>query len=213
MQKYGDVCDGNVYASKPGSLPCKMIIHAVGPRYKDGRHGEARALGNAVFESLKMAGENQFQSVAIPAISTGIFGYPLEAATQVILTAVMDYVMEGNHVPAEVHFVNNDEPTVNAFHEAVLQIFGKEKMQTVDAAGAGRDVAAPKQAWSDLVPKGMSEAEICFIAYFVSMDDKAFCFLQEMKSFPNALMHYMNVVMHSGISLLFLFFRRQTNTC
>lgn len=173
VQKHGKLHPGNVYASKPGTLPCKMIIHAVGPIYKDGRSREAHTLFDAVFKSLKMAGTNQFKSIAIPAISTGIYRYPLKAATEVILDAVMEYYHEGNRLPAEVHLVNNDALTVNAFQETVSHVFGD------DNAGAPH---APAQTWTDHVPK--SKFAINVLLVYLSAP----------------LVHVLYIVLHSTLS-------------
>lgn len=127
----GKLLPGKVYASRPGNLPCKMIIHAVGPRWTGGGSEEADHLFSAVFEALKIAGINRMQSIAMPAISTGIYNYPLRAACQVMLNAIVEYYQKGNQLPTEVHLVTNDALTTQAFHEAVLQTFGGERSQQV----------------------------------------------------------------------------------
>lgn len=129
-----------------------MIIHAVGPVWQDGRSGEQNNLFDAVFEALKMAGQKQLRSIAIPAISTGIFGYPLQAASRVILEAIMDYYQEGNQLPAEVHLVNNDARTVDVFHEALQQTFGAENTRTMATEHAEESYASGRRAWLDSEP-------------------------------------------------------------
>lgn len=64
-------------------LPAKFIIHAVGPRYRDGKHGEAELLASCYRRSLELADEVGARSIAFPAISTGIYGYPSEEAAAV----------------------------------------------------------------------------------------------------------------------------------
>jgi O-acetyl-ADP-ribose deacetylase (regulator of RNase III) len=59
------------------------VIHAVGPRYRDGRHGEAELLASAYRRCLEVADELGARSVAFPAISTGIYGYPRDEAARV----------------------------------------------------------------------------------------------------------------------------------
>src|SRR5204862_5321430 len=73
----------------PGfGLPARWIIHAVGPRYRDGRHGEAELLASCYRRSLEVADELGARSVAFPAISTGIYGYPAEDAARIAVDTV-----------------------------------------------------------------------------------------------------------------------------
>jgi O-acetyl-ADP-ribose deacetylase (regulator of RNase III) len=76
----------------PGfALPARFVIHAVGPVWHGGRSGEADALASAYRRSLELAGEYALASIAFPAISTGIFGYPLGEATHVAVTSVKTF--------------------------------------------------------------------------------------------------------------------------
>lgn len=75
----------------PGfELPCRWVIHAVGPIWRGGGEGEGEQLASAYRASLALAREVGAGSVAFPAISTGIYGYPLEAATAVAVATVRD---------------------------------------------------------------------------------------------------------------------------
>jgi O-acetyl-ADP-ribose deacetylase (regulator of RNase III) len=69
-------------------LPARFVIHAVGPVWRGGGQGEADLLASAYRRSLALAQEKRLQSVAFPAISTGIYGYPLSAATKIAVAAV-----------------------------------------------------------------------------------------------------------------------------
>jgi O-acetyl-ADP-ribose deacetylase len=69
-------------------LPARWIIHAVGPRYRDGRHGEPDLLASCYRRSLAVADELGARTLAFPAISTGIYGYPLEEATDIAVSTV-----------------------------------------------------------------------------------------------------------------------------
>ena len=69
-------------------LPARFVIHAVGPVWRGGRDGEADVLASAYRNSLALAEAQGLQSIAFPAISTGIYGYPLAAATRVAVATV-----------------------------------------------------------------------------------------------------------------------------
>lgn len=69
-------------------LPARHVIHTVGPVYRDGRHGEPELLASCYRESLKLAEAHGCRSVAFPAISCGVYGYPIEAATAIAVREV-----------------------------------------------------------------------------------------------------------------------------
>lgn len=69
-------------------LPSKHVIHTVGPVYRDGRHGEPELLASCYRESLKLAQAHGCTSLAFPAISCGVYGYPVEAATAIAVREV-----------------------------------------------------------------------------------------------------------------------------
>ena len=73
----------------PGfNLPARFIIHAVGPVWRGGGHGEAELLASAYRSSMTLASEEGLASIAFPAISTGIYGYPLQPATGIAVATV-----------------------------------------------------------------------------------------------------------------------------
>lgn len=72
----------------------RFVIHAVGPIWRGGGQGEAELLAGAYRESLRLAAEHGCDSVALPAISTGVYGYPLEAAAGAALRTIRDFLRE-----------------------------------------------------------------------------------------------------------------------
>jgi O-acetyl-ADP-ribose deacetylase (regulator of RNase III) len=72
-------------------LPARFVIHAVGPVWQGGGAGEPELLASAYRESLKLARAQGLRSIAFPAISTGIFGYPLDAATAIAVKTVREH--------------------------------------------------------------------------------------------------------------------------
>ena len=79
----------------PGfKLPAKFVIHTVGPVYRDGQHGEPEKLAACYRNSLALAAENGCTSIAFPCISTGIYGYPKEAAAQIAVREVRAFLTQ-----------------------------------------------------------------------------------------------------------------------
>ncbi len=83
---------GQAKITKGYRLPARFVIHAVGPRYRDGRHGEPALLASCYAESLKLAVANGVRSIAFPAISCGIYGYPIPEAARVAVGTVAEFV-------------------------------------------------------------------------------------------------------------------------
>lgn len=79
-------------------LPAGYVIHAVGPVWRGGNEGEAKLLASAYRSALQLAEEHDLRSVAFPAISTGIYGYPLEQATDVAVHTVREFGERGSGV-------------------------------------------------------------------------------------------------------------------
>ena len=83
---------GEAVITGGGSLPAKKIIHTVGPVWGGGGRGEAQLLENAYRNSLKLAKEKGLKTIAFPAISTGVYGYPIEEATRIALKVGAEFV-------------------------------------------------------------------------------------------------------------------------
>ena len=90
-------------------LPARFVIHAVGPVWKGGGAGEPELLASAYRCSLRLAASEGLQSIAFPAISTGIFGYPLDAATRVAVAAVRSELEAASSVSRVVFACFGDE--------------------------------------------------------------------------------------------------------
>jgi O-acetyl-ADP-ribose deacetylase (regulator of RNase III) len=91
VRRHGLVKTGSAAITSGGDLKARHVVHAVGPVY-DGSPRSAELLASAVRSSLQLADQNGLKSIGLPAISTGIFGYPLEEAAQVMLNAAIDYL-------------------------------------------------------------------------------------------------------------------------
>ena len=120
---------GGVFVSGPGKLPCKHIIHAVGPIWSGGHAGERNDhLYLAVRESLQAAKDNNCQSIALPVISAGIFGYPRDKAIDRIVDSVQSYY-DSCDGPSDVYLVDNTVHGVNSIHEGLLRTFDKTEVE------------------------------------------------------------------------------------
>ena len=103
---------GGAVATTAGDLPARFVIHAVGPVWEGGTGGEAELLASAYRSALDEAARVGARSVAFPAISTGIYGYPLAEATAVAVEAVRSWKGEGVEL---VRFVCFDRRTLEAY--------------------------------------------------------------------------------------------------
>ena len=83
-------------------LPCKYVIHTVGPVYRDGLQGEPEKLAACYRNSLALAAENGCKSIAFPCISTGIYGYPIEDAAKIAVCEVGEFLAAKNAKGAKV---------------------------------------------------------------------------------------------------------------
>jgi len=99
VQEHGRVPTGSAAITSGGDLKADYVIHAVGPVYDSMSSSKAaHLLASAVISSLEMAEEHNLGSIALPAISTGIYGYPMEEAARVMLGAAIDYAKSGTQL-------------------------------------------------------------------------------------------------------------------
>lgn len=112
--RQGGCKTGEAVITHAGNLPCKFVIHAVGPVWKDGNHKEDELLYNAYHNSLVLASANNLKSIAFPNISTGIYGFPKKRAAKNAIQAVKDYLSEDESI-AEVKFICFDEENYNIY--------------------------------------------------------------------------------------------------
>jgi O-acetyl-ADP-ribose deacetylase (regulator of RNase III) len=108
---------GQAKITKGYRLPAKFVIHAVGPRYRDGRHDEAELLASCYTESLTLAVAHGARTIAFPAISCGIYGYPIPAAADIAVRTVAGFLAA--------------EPSLE---QVILTCFGSEVLTAYQAA-------------------------------------------------------------------------------
>ena len=114
VRQHGPVSHAHPAWTSGGLLPAKYVIHAVGPAWGDG--DEDNKLAQAVIGSLSVANELKCSSIALPAISTGIFGFPKDRAAKTIFSAIENYFAENLLSGLQiVKLVLYDQPTMDVF--------------------------------------------------------------------------------------------------
>jgi O-acetyl-ADP-ribose deacetylase (regulator of RNase III) len=112
---YPDGCPtGSAVATTGGRLKAKYVFHAVGPVWRGGTEDEAKLLESACQTCLELAREHNCSSVAFPAISTGVYGYPMDLATEITLNVARNFVVEYK-LPKLIRFVLFSDGASGAF--------------------------------------------------------------------------------------------------
>ncbi len=116
VREHGTVSHDQPVFTKAGQLPCRYVIHAVGPVWGSG--DEEKKLGQSIRGSLELAEQLGLTSIAFPPISTGIFGFPKDKAAVVFLQIIQDYFRQNNQTKITlVRLVIIDQPTYQVFLE------------------------------------------------------------------------------------------------
>jgi len=107
--RIGRCATGDAVVTGGGKLPAQFVFHAVGPVYRDGRHGEAELLASCYRKCLGLAEERALRSISFPAISTGVYGYPIGEAAEIALREVKAHL--------------NGEASL---HQVIFVLFGRQ---------------------------------------------------------------------------------------
>ena len=116
---------GDAKITTGGNLTAKYVIHTVGPVYSDGTRGEPELLARCHRRSLEVAAEHGITSIAFPAISTGVYGYPVAQAARVALWSVVTYLEDRSDFEL-VRFVLFGSETYRAFETALEDLVGEK---------------------------------------------------------------------------------------
>ncbi len=117
--KYPKGCPtGSAVITGGGTLPAKHVIHAVGPVYRDGLHGEPDLLASAYRSCLEVAHANGCRSISFPSLSTGAYCYPIDEAATIALHTVAEFLKTKTEVEL-VRFVLFDKRAFDAFATAL----------------------------------------------------------------------------------------------
>lgn len=115
-------CDtGEAKITKGYKLPAKHVIHTVGPVWHGGKSGEPELLRNCYLNSLQLANDNHLNAIAFPAISTGVYGYPIEEATEIAIQTTMEFLQANKQVEL-VKFVCFSENDLSIYHETFKKL-------------------------------------------------------------------------------------------
>jgi len=115
VKKQGRLPTGKAVITTGGNLPAKYVIHTVGPVWHGGNNGEPELLTSAYRESLALAAVHNLESVSFPSISTGVYGYPVEKAASVAISAIKEFLGNERTSIKEVVFVLFDSHTYSAY--------------------------------------------------------------------------------------------------
>ena len=113
---------GRATMTEAGNLKTKHVIHTVGPVWRGGNSGEPELLAQAYQNSLKLAASNGLKSIALPSISTGAYGYPIEKACYIALNTVKEFLEKEDNLE-QVVFVLFSESALEVYAHAAEEVF------------------------------------------------------------------------------------------
>jgi O-acetyl-ADP-ribose deacetylase (regulator of RNase III) len=122
VAQQGRLPTGQAVITTGGNLKARYVIHTVGPIWHGGNRNEAELLRSAYYECLKLATENKLTSVSFPSISTGAYGYPVDEAAKIAVSAVVSFLKEQATSLKDVVFVLFDSRAYQSYRSA-LQVY------------------------------------------------------------------------------------------
>ena len=123
-RKIGGCPTGHAVITTAGRLPAKHVIHTVGPVWRGGRKNEPELLKSAYEKSLRLAKDQRLTSIAFPSISTGVYGYPIDLAAPIAISAALHH-LEGEAQLDRIVFVLFSESDYNTYLTKVEQMIGE----------------------------------------------------------------------------------------
>ncbi|XP_029655809.1 protein mono-ADP-ribosyltransferase PARP14-like, partial [Octopus sinensis] len=142
---------GEVVSTKAGKLKCKTIIHAVGPVWNNGRTHEIFYLSRAVQNCLAFLEEKSYTSIAIPAISTGIYGIPIEEGTKCTVKTIKNYLdTHTNSKIKHICLIDVRKEVIRAFKLHLEMVFGISKSRETTSSSS---IPGPRQEPSSVTPR------------------------------------------------------------
>ena len=115
---------GSAVVTGAGGLPARYVFHAVGPRYRDGGHGESDLLASCYTTCLNLAAERDIRTISFPSISTGIYGYPIEEAAALAVRTVSDWLLQHRGPVTTVKLIQFSEGDHEIYRRNALALRG-----------------------------------------------------------------------------------------
>ena len=129
VARIGRLPAGQAVATPGGRLAARYVIHTVGPVWYGGEQEEAATLASCHHQAVRVADELRLSSIAFPAISTGVYGYPMEQAAEIALASAADALEQAVHVRL-LTFVLFDHDAVKHFQQAAAALAAKKSYRT-----------------------------------------------------------------------------------
>ncbi|XP_028991732.1 protein mono-ADP-ribosyltransferase PARP14-like isoform X2 [Betta splendens] len=145
VRQTGKIRTGDVVVTTGGNLKCKKLLHAVGPKAGKAGGREKFLLKKTVTSALQLAELMEFRSIAIPCISSGIFGVPLAVCSEAIVTAVEEFGGQGGRSLSTILLIDNREEVVRALHDACERILQGTSGRSRMPSGVGVQAGAAAQ--------------------------------------------------------------------
>jgi O-acetyl-ADP-ribose deacetylase (regulator of RNase III) len=123
-KKLGGCATGDAKITTGGKLKAKYVVHAVGPVYRDGKHGEAELLARAYRRSLEVAADNSVTTIAFPSISTGAYGFPIAQAARVATETVVRFLQNSPQIRV-ARFLLFSDADLSVYEEALAEAAAK----------------------------------------------------------------------------------------
>jgi len=117
----GGAHPGEAKITKGYKLPARYVIHTPGPVYRGGKNNEAAILKSSYYNSMKRAKEYNCSSIAFPAISTGVYGYPKKEACKIAVDTVIEFMIEENCI-IDVYFVLFDNENYTLYKDYIAEL-------------------------------------------------------------------------------------------
>ena len=130
-KKIGHCDTGSAVITSACDLPAKYIVHAVGPVYRDGNHGEPKLLYGCYKKSLELAKQYNCHSIGFPLISAGIFGYPVDKAWRKALQACNDFMNKYPDYDMDVVFAVIDDVVLKVGKDTLNEILKMKLLKTI----------------------------------------------------------------------------------
>ena len=118
--RIGFVSVGNSVITSSGILPCSAVIHTVGPRMGEG--DEDNKLSQSIFNTLQLATKKEFKTISIPAISSGIFGFPKRRCAEILLNETEKFLLNNETSLDNVEFCILDSETLDHFKSTLSNL-------------------------------------------------------------------------------------------